>query len=591
MRTVLTIILLVNAFAGNAAIWNVGPSRTYTLPSQVKNLVADSDTIYIDGGVYSNDAVKWAKKDLRIIGLGSGSDRTILRYTGDIPNGKGIFVFELPGASDNAYIENIVFDGAQVSDANGANGAGIRYQANNLTVNKCKFINCQNGILEGHGSVTTSNVIIINSEFENNGYQLPNDPSHSGYEHHIYISASTDTLEVRNCYFHRPRGQANSIKTRAQRSYIFYNMIDEADGYGSWEINIAQGGLSIIMGNIIIQGTTAANRGIVGYDAATNPIEDFYFVNNTVINKYVGNIKYFNIAPSTGINTFKVYNNIFASVPGASNTFLTGNPPTSLDSSANLIQTNFSAVGFNNPQINDYSLTATAIDAIDHGANAGTTSTGYDLTPLYVYRSYDADLLPRNMVAPIDIGAYEFNTPLPLHFINAAALPKDNDVIINWKTSGQNSDIKTFIQRSFDGIHFENTSVIPFSASGEYVYRDNQVLALAAGESGRLYYRLKLHNGVGNPIYSNILPISVNRTVSISTYPNPATGEVRVKLSTVPKQPVKVRLIDVEGKIVSSNTVTVTSNSFVVPLNVRPGTYLFCVDIENHRLYQRVIRR
>ena len=184
-------------------------------------------------------------------------------------------------------------------------------------------MNCQNGILEGNNSVTTSNVIIHNSEFYNNGYQEQNNASYSGYEHNIYISASADTLEVMNCYFHHPRGQANSLKTRAQRSFILYNLIDEeASGYGSWELNIAQGGLNVIMGNVIIQGASSANHGIIGYDAAVNSLEDFYFVNNTVINQYAGNIKYFNIVPQTGINTYKIYNNIFASVQGANKTML-----------------------------------------------------------------------------------------------------------------------------------------------------------------------------------------------------------------------------------------------------------------------------
>ena len=242
----------------SAAIWNVGPTRTYTMPGQVKNLVNNGDTIYIDGAVYSNDAVKWVNKGLHFIGLGTGGNRTILQYTGDIPNGKGLWVFETAGTCDDAYIENIVFDGAQVSDLDGGNGAGIRYQANNLTIVNCKFMNCQNGILEGNGAVTTSNVSITNSEFQNNGYQLPNDPTYSGYEHNIYISASTDTLWVENCYFHDPRGQANSLKTRAQRAFILYNLIDEAAGYGSWELNIAQGGLNIIMGNVIVQGAGGA---------------------------------------------------------------------------------------------------------------------------------------------------------------------------------------------------------------------------------------------------------------------------------------------------------------------------------------------
>jgi len=403
-------VVLMPGFC-SATVWFVGATRTYTLPSQVKNLVADGDTIYLDGGVYANDATKWTKKDLKFIGLGTGSNRSILQHSGDIGNGKGIFVFETPGTCDNAYIENIVFDGAQVSDANGANGAGIRFQANNITVKNCRFVNCQNGILEGNGAVTTSNVMIYDSEFENNGYQLQNDPTYSGYEHNIYISASADTLWVQNCYFHRPRGQANSLKTRAQRSYILYNLIDEeATGYGSWELNIAQGGLNVIMGNVIIQGPGSANHGIVGYDAVLNPLEDLYFVNNTVINQYAGNIQYFNTVPASGINTFKIYNNIFASVPGASNTMFSSHTPSSLDSAGNVISVNYSTFGFVNAAANDYSLTASAVAAIDAGVAAGTTSESFPLIPVKMYQSYASALVPRSTSGGvIDAGAYELN--------------------------------------------------------------------------------------------------------------------------------------------------------------------------------------
>lgn len=401
--------LLVSSM--KASVWNVGLSRIYSLPGQVRLLVQDGDTIYIDGGIYVNDAVKWNNKNLKFIGLGTDTNRTILQYNGDIPNGKGIFVFETPGTCDNPYLQNIVFDGARVSDSDGGNGAGIRFQANNITVMNCKFVNCQNGILEGNGSVTTSNVIIYNSEFENNGYQLPNDPTFSGYEHHIYISASADTLIVQNCYFHHPRGQANSLKTRAQRTFILYNLIDEeATGYGSWEINIAQGGLNIILGNIIIQGFSGANHGILGYDAAVNPLEDFYFVNNTVINKYAGNIKYFNIVPASGINTFKIYNNIFASVVGANNTMFTGNTPALLDSAKNINAIDYLALSFTDPSVNDFSLTSASSAAINNGTNPGVSNTAFSLSPLYMYQSHLLALLPRSITSGIiDIGAYEFS--------------------------------------------------------------------------------------------------------------------------------------------------------------------------------------
>ncbi|HEY6161416.1 MAG TPA: T9SS type A sorting domain-containing protein [Bacteroidia bacterium] len=410
LRSSLLTSFCVLCIFAKATVWNVGPTRTYTLPSQVKLLVNDGDTVYIDGGVYSNDAVKWTKKDLRFVGLGTGNNRTILQYTGDIPNGKGIWVFELPGTCDNAYIENIVFDGAQVSNTDGGNGAGIRYQACNLTVMNCKFMNCQNGILEGNANVSTSNVMLYNSEFQNNGYQLPNDPTYSGYEHNIYISASADTLWVQNCYFHDPRGQGNSLKTRAQRAFILYNLIDEASGYGSWEIDIAQGGLNIIMGNVIVQGPAGSNHGIIGYDAVTNNLEDLYFINNTVINQFAGNIKYFNFVPSSGINTFKVYNNIFASVNGANNAKFTGTVPSSIDTSNNIWAADHTVLGFSNPSSDDYSLTSSAALIIDKGTNAGLTNTLYSLTPAKMYQSFSMSLWGRTTTGiAIDLGAYEYN--------------------------------------------------------------------------------------------------------------------------------------------------------------------------------------
>ncbi len=413
MKKLLLLTTFVSVFinATLATTWHVGPAQIYTLPSQVNALVSDGDTIKIDGGTYSNDAVTWNKKNLKFFGLGTGLNRTIIQYSGDIPNGKGIWVFQSPGVSDNAYIENIVFDGAQVSDGNGGNGAGIRYQSKDLTVKNCKFVNCQNGILEGNGSITNSNITLEGNEFTNNGYAGTNN-AYFGYEHHIYISASADTLVVKNNYFHDPRGQANSLKTRAQRSWILNNYIDEAAGYGSWELNLAQGGLCIVMGNVIIQGTSGANHGICSIDAATNPINEIYFINNTVINKYIGNVYFFRNFATSGITTFKFRNNVFASLPGASNTWFTGSPAV-IDTLSNTYVSDYTTLGFVNPSAGNYNLTASSTVLINQGSNAGSASNGYLLTPLFMYTVFTSSLSPRSVMGgTIDIGAYEYAPPL-----------------------------------------------------------------------------------------------------------------------------------------------------------------------------------
>ena len=389
--------------------WIIGHGQTYTKPSEIVNLIADTDTIYIAPGVYEQDACKWKNKNLVFIGMGTSQWKTTMKYTGNIPNGKGIWVFENPGSNDNIEIQNIDFEGAQVSDNDGGNGAGIRFQAKNIILRNVGFRNCQNGLLEGHGAVTGSNVEIYNCEFYNNGYQEENNSQHSGYEHNIYISASADTFWVENSFFHHPRGQGNSLKTRALNSFILYNMFDEEDGYGSYEINIAQGGNNIIMGNVIIQGNEGSNHSIVGYDEAINPVNEFYFINNTVINKFPGNNRYFNISPADGITTFKVYNNIFASVPAANNTFIAGYVPSGIDTSNNYFATDFKQAGFTDALNNDFSIREDALHLIDQGINAASTNTGFELLPLFSYNGYDQLPIARHSYgSAIDIGAFEY---------------------------------------------------------------------------------------------------------------------------------------------------------------------------------------
>ena len=54
-----------------AAIWPVGPNKTYKYCSQVASLVQQGDTITIDAALYVNDAqVQWTKNNLFIVGIG-----------------------------------------------------------------------------------------------------------------------------------------------------------------------------------------------------------------------------------------------------------------------------------------------------------------------------------------------------------------------------------------------------------------------------------------------------------------------------------------------------------------------------------------
>ena len=87
-----------------------------------------------------------------------------------ILNGKAIFI-----TSGDITINNFEFSGAKVTDAN---GAGIRYEGGNLTLNSCYFHDNQDGLLGG--SFPTGTLTINNSEFAFNG-------TGDGQTHNLYI--------------------------------------------------------------------------------------------------------------------------------------------------------------------------------------------------------------------------------------------------------------------------------------------------------------------------------------------------------------------------------------------------------------------
>jgi hypothetical protein len=72
------------SFANTAwcTVWQVGPTRTYTVPSAVSGLVSDGDTVQIDAGTY-NDCTEWNKSNLLLQGVGNGYAHCVSAVCGD----------------------------------------------------------------------------------------------------------------------------------------------------------------------------------------------------------------------------------------------------------------------------------------------------------------------------------------------------------------------------------------------------------------------------------------------------------------------------------------------------------------------------
>lgn len=369
-------LLALAPAAASAAILQVGPGKPFAAPCAAIAVAAAGDTIQVDSSVtYVGDVCAWTTPGLTIIGVGGG--RAHIDAGGQNSQGKGIWV--ISGA--NTTVENIELSGATVIDHN---GAGIRLQADNLLVRNCYFHDNEDGILTDAGLKTLT---IEFSEFAFNGFG-------DGQSHNVYVG-NIGTLIFRYNYSHHAK-VGHLLKTRAANNFILYNRLsDEATGTASYQIDVPNGGLTYIIGNVIEQGPNNDNSTLIAYlEEGANPAntsEQMFVINNTFANDAATGIF---INPAAGAAPVVIKNNVFFG-PGTLTTQTTaikannfvGNP------------------GFVSPTSYDYHLTAGS-PAIDAGVDPGADGT-FSLTPVfqYVHPACAEGRVTQNV---IDIGAFEF---------------------------------------------------------------------------------------------------------------------------------------------------------------------------------------
>ena len=435
--------LLLNSVA-YCTVWQVGPTRVYTLPSAVATLVNTGDTVQIDSGTYTDCAV-WAKSHLLLQGVGNGWAHCINSVCGY----KGIWVIN--AGADSVTIENMEFSGASISGSEGGNGAGLRAQGGSYTIRNCYFHHNQNGILCNPSAGNDSaDVVIENSVFAYNGCPTGDASGcNPGYEHNMYIGSGYRSFILLGSYSHGAINGHN-VKTRARNNYILYNSImDLADGTSSYDIDIAQGGPTVIMSNLIEGGPQKTNHSIICYnEGSTNaPPQNLYLINNTLVNDQTTG--YFMFMPLSTNDTLTMLNNIFAG-PG---TLFNGSPNFSvIDSSNNLKNTSIVAINLVDAPNYNYNLTDSS-PAINVGIAAGwvynISPAPFLLSPTMQYIDSANTESRTTSGGIIDIGAYEYPLATGLFSFKTESAnllifqnPTTHQIVIealNLKTNGDGS--------------------------------------------------------------------------------------------------------------------------------------------------------
>lgn len=250
-----------------AATWRVAPDGDFARLADALRRAADGDLILVASGDYRGDVGVIRQRQLTIRGIGT---RPVFHADGQAAEGKAQLVVK----DGEIVIENLAFVGTRVADLN---GAGIRHERGHLSVRRCAFLDNQNGILTSN--FDDARLTIEDSEFGDA-------PATAGHLDHLLYAGRIAELTIRGSRFFRGH-TGHLVKSRAKRTTLEYNLIaDGPDGQASYEVDLPNGGVARLVGNVIGQSARTQNLALVsfGVEGQSWPQSQLVMAHNTLVN-------------------------------------------------------------------------------------------------------------------------------------------------------------------------------------------------------------------------------------------------------------------------------------------------------------------
>jgi len=184
---------------------------------------------------------------------------------------------------------------------------------------------------------------------------------------------------------------------------------------------------------------------------------------------------------------------------------------------------------------------------------------------------------------------------LPVTLVNWSAVYASNNVSLRWTTTSEKNTSHFIIERSFDGVEYADAAMLFAAGNSDISINYNYNDKIPAGNSGVIYYRLKVVDADGRNKMSDVRIVRIGKSsdeVKILAYPNPVVNDVRI---TIPQnwqgKTVSYQLTNTNGQIIKSYTVQYASQTETMGMSQVPtGMYVVRVINGNVTAVQSVVK-
>lgn len=189
--------------------------------------------------------------------------------------------------------------------------------------------------------------------------------------------------------------------------------------------------------------------------------------------------------------------------------------------------------------------------------------------------------------------------PLPIELIYFKAKLDENIVKLSWATASElNNDYFT-IERSSDGIHFEE--ILRQKGAGNNTFTLYYSAEDVNPLNGYNYYRLKQTDYDGHFTYSDVETVKFKVKAEeepdlkiISVAPNPFSENFNINFTSKKAMEIDIMLINSNGQMVAKNKIQTTEGfntyEFTDNYNLNKGVYFLYIVYDGQKITQKIIK-